>query len=423
MTKPRDIGLVGLAVMGQSLALNMARNGFGVAAYNLEEDTTRQFMAACGQAAGIEARDSLQALAAALPRPRKILLMVRAGAPVDCVLEQLAAILEPGDLVLDGGNSHYQDTERREEFLAGRGLRFMGVGVSGGEEGALKGPSIMAGGPRECFEMVAPILSAIAAKAGGEPCLGYMGRGGAGHFVKMVHNGVEYADMQLIAEAYDVLSQAGGLAPPELSRVFAQWNRGAAGLLPGGDHRGHLRQDRRGHRASPGGGDPGRGRPEGHGPLGHGERRGPGRAHAHPERRRGGPDRVLAQGPAPHGLPHPARARGSPAGPDAGPGPGRRGRPVRGQDLLLRPRLRPASRGRRPARLRPDPRPRPPGSGGRAASSGPPSWTTSAPPTRPTRSSPTCSWPRCSPRPWPGASRPCAAWPPWPPPRASPPRP
>ncbi len=221
-----DIGLIGLAVMGQNLALNMERNGFQVAVYNRTAARTQEFME--GQAVGkdIHAGYTIEEFVGLLRRPRAIMLMVKAGAPVDAMIEQLLPHLEPGDLIVDGGNSFFKDTERRAEALADKGLLYIGTGVSGGEYGALHGPSIMPGGQPDAYERVRPILEAIAAKVNGEPCVTYIGPRGAGHYVKMVHNGIEYGDMQLIAESYDILSRAGGLSAAELHQVFAEWNRG-----------------------------------------------------------------------------------------------------------------------------------------------------------------------------------------------------
>src|SRR5204863_1527741 len=169
---------------------------------------------------------SLQEFVNALKRPRKAQIMVKAGAPVDAVIDQLVPLLEPGDIIIDGGNSLWTDTQRREKYLKGKGIHFFGVGVSGGEEGALKGPSIMPGGSKEGWEALAPIYTKIAAVAEGESCCAHIGPDGAGHYVKMAHNGIEYADMQLIAEAYDLLTSAAGMSAPEIARTFEQWNEG-----------------------------------------------------------------------------------------------------------------------------------------------------------------------------------------------------
>ncbi len=222
-----DIGLIGLAVMGQNLVLNMARNGYKVAVYNRTAAVTDEFVALHG-AQPITGAHTLPDFVALLRKPRIIQIMVKAGAAVDSVIDQLLPLLEAGDLIIDGGNSYFPDTERREARLAAHGIRFLGLGVSGGEEGALWGPSLMPGGTPEAYGMVAPILTAIAAKApsDGAPCVTYLGRGGAGHYVKMVHNGIEYGDMQLIAESYDILKRVVGLSNAELAEVFAEWNSG-----------------------------------------------------------------------------------------------------------------------------------------------------------------------------------------------------
>jgi 6-phosphogluconate dehydrogenase len=224
MTKA-DLGLVGLAVMGQNLALNMERHGYAVAVYNRTPDVTESFVAGHVDRRLVGCR-TLPDMARALDRPRRIMLMVKAGAPVDAVIEQLAQLLEPGDVIVDGGNSYFTDTERRAAVLHASGLHFIGAGVSGGEEGALKGPSIMPGGEPEAYGQMREVLEAIAAKVNGEPCVTYLGPRGAGHYVKMVHNGIEYGDMQLIAEAYDVLRLGLGLPAPEMHGIFAEWNRG-----------------------------------------------------------------------------------------------------------------------------------------------------------------------------------------------------
>ncbi len=220
-----EIGLIGLAVMGQNLALNMERQGFPVAVYNRTAAVMREFIAA-HEGKRLVGCDSLEALVGALTRPRKVMLMVKAGAAVDAVIEQLVPLLRPGDLIIDGGNSHFTDSERRALALEKVGLGFLGTGISGGEEGALHGPSIMPGGQRQAYEAVRPIFEAIAARADGQPCVTYIGPRGAGHYVKMVHNGIEYGDMQLIAEAYDILRRGLRMTAPELSAVFAAWNRG-----------------------------------------------------------------------------------------------------------------------------------------------------------------------------------------------------
>jgi len=221
-----DIGLVGLAVMGQNLVLNMERNGYSVAVYNRTTERMREFVAERAQGKRILGCATLKELVGALDRPRRVMLMVQAGAPVDAVIAELQPLLAPGDLIIDGGNSFYQDTERRAVALAEASLNYIGTGVSGGEEGALWGPAIMPGGQPEAYRLVEPILTAIAAKAEGDPCVAYMGPRGAGHYVKMVHNGIEYGDMQLIAEAYDVMARGLGMPAAELAQVFGQWNQG-----------------------------------------------------------------------------------------------------------------------------------------------------------------------------------------------------
>jgi 6-phosphogluconate dehydrogenase len=222
-----DIGLIGLAVMGENLALNIESRGFRVAVYNRSPEKTHAFMA--GRAAGkhFVAADSLKTLAQSLRRPRRILLMVKAGAPVQETINTLVPLLETGDIIIDGGNSNYRDTERRVAELEQQGLRYVGTGVSGGEEGALKGPAIMPGGSAAAWDILRPLFEAIAARApDGSPCCRWMGPGGAGHFVKMVHNGIEYGDMQLIAEAYHIMRDILKLPVEAMQAIFADWNRG-----------------------------------------------------------------------------------------------------------------------------------------------------------------------------------------------------
>ncbi len=221
-----DIGLIGLAVMGQNLVRNMENKGFSVAVHNRTTATMEEFLRAHGQGKRIEGFPDLPDFVASLARPRKIMIMVKAGAPVDAVIDGLLPLLEEGDLIIDGGNSLFTDTERRASALEARGLRYLGTGVSGGEEGALNGPSIMPGGTRGAWDLIAPIFRKIAAQVEGEPCCRYMGPGGAGHYVKMVHNGIEYGDMQLICEAYALLAEVGGLQASELADVFTKWNEG-----------------------------------------------------------------------------------------------------------------------------------------------------------------------------------------------------
>jgi 6-phosphogluconate dehydrogenase len=222
-----DIGVVGLGVMGSNLALNMERHGFRVAGYDLDAAKAQAFAAGVAAGKNVELAESPVGLTAILQKPRRILLMVPAGKAVDSAIAHLEGHLEPADILIDGGNSFFLDTERRSVALAAKGLNYVGTGVSGGEQGALWGPSIMPGGQVEAWEALAPILRAIAAKAeDGAPCVEYMGPGGAGHFVKMVHNGIEYGDMQLIAESYDLLSRGLGLTAKELHEIFDEWNQG-----------------------------------------------------------------------------------------------------------------------------------------------------------------------------------------------------
>ncbi len=219
-----QVGVIGMAVMGRNLALNISDHGFKVAVFNREPKLTQTAVTESGGT--MIATTSLQDLVGRLERPRKIVMLIKAGAPVDQVMGDLQPLLEAGDIVVDGGNSWYEDTQRREKTYAAAGLRFVGTGVSGGEDGARHGPSIMPGGAKDAYLALAPIFEAIAAKTDSGPCVTHVGPDGAGHFVKMVHNGIEYADMQLIAEAYDVLQRAGGLKPDALAEVFAAWNRG-----------------------------------------------------------------------------------------------------------------------------------------------------------------------------------------------------
>jgi 6-phosphogluconate dehydrogenase len=223
MTQP-SFGVIGLAVMGENLALNVERNGFPIAVYNRTAAVTQRFMAERAQGKNVKDTYSIEEFVQALARPRKILVMVKAGAPVDAVIAQLKPFLEPGDMLIDGGNSLYTDTERRTKELEASNFGFVGMGVSGGEEGALNGPSLMPGGTDTAYGELAPILTKIAAQVDDGPCVTYIGPGGAGHYVKMVHNGIEYGDMQLIAEAYDLLKSALGLDHKQLHEVFAEWN-------------------------------------------------------------------------------------------------------------------------------------------------------------------------------------------------------
>lgn len=222
-----DIGLIGLAVMGENLVLNMENKGFRVSVYNRTGDVTKKFISGRASGKRIVGFESLKELVESLKSPRKIMLMVRAGAVVDTVIEQLLPHMELGDIIIDGGNSHYKDSERRQSYLKSKGVLFVGTGVSGGEEGALKGPSIMPGGSEEAWPFVKPIFTSVSAIAeDGEACCAWTGMGGAGHFVKMVHNGIEYGDMQLISEAYSVMKNQMGMDNEEISSTFEEWNRG-----------------------------------------------------------------------------------------------------------------------------------------------------------------------------------------------------
>jgi 6-phosphogluconate dehydrogenase len=225
-TNQCDIGLIGLAVMGENLVLNMESKGFHVAVFNRTAAVTEKFAANRAKGKNIQPTTTMEEFVGALQRPRKAMIMVKAGAPVDAVIDQLVPLLEKGDVIIDGGNSLFTDTQRRCKDLEGRGIHFVGCGVSGGEEGALKGPSLMPGGPRASWEIIAPIFRKIAAVVDGEPCCRYMGSDGAGHYVKMVHNGIEYGDMQLICEAYAILSGVLGLDAAALADIFTEWNRG-----------------------------------------------------------------------------------------------------------------------------------------------------------------------------------------------------
>ncbi|WP_051016212.1 NADP-dependent phosphogluconate dehydrogenase [Cellulomonas massiliensis] len=225
-TGTAQIGVTGLAVMGRNLARNFARHGFTVAVHNRSWSKTESLVADHGDEGTFVASESMADFVASLERPRKVVVMVKAGAPTDAVIDELVPLLEEGDIVVDAGNAHFPDTIRREAALREHGLHFVGSGVSGGEEGALLGPSIMPGGTAEAYASLGPILEEIAAKVDGVPCCTYVGPDGAGHFVKMVHNGIEYADMQLIAEAYDLLRHGLGASAPEIGEVFATWNSG-----------------------------------------------------------------------------------------------------------------------------------------------------------------------------------------------------
>ncbi len=226
MSEKANIGVVGLAVMGSNLARNLAsREGNRVAVYNRSVERTNLLVTEHPEANFI-ATETIDEFVASLAKPRTAIIMVQAGAGTDAVINQLAERFEPGDIIVDGGNALFTDTIRREKEISAKGINFVGAGISGGEEGALKGPSIMPGGSAEAYKTLGPILASIAAIAEGEPCVTHVGTDGAGHFVKMIHNGIEYADMQLIAEAYDILRQAGGYSPSDVAEVFGEWNKG-----------------------------------------------------------------------------------------------------------------------------------------------------------------------------------------------------
>ncbi|AWB86983.1 NADP-dependent phosphogluconate dehydrogenase [Mycetocola zhujimingii] len=221
-----NIGVIGMAVMGSNLARNLAsREGNTVAIYNRSPEKTRAVVAEFPEA-GFVASESIEEFAASLSKPRTAIIMVKAGAGTDAVINQLTEVFEPGDIIVDGGNALFTDTIRREKAVRETGINFVGAGISGGEEGALKGPSIMPGGSAEAWETLGPILKSIAAVAEGEPCVTHVGTDGAGHFVKMIHNGIEYADMQLIAEAYDLIRRGTGKSPAEIADIFTEWNKG-----------------------------------------------------------------------------------------------------------------------------------------------------------------------------------------------------
>ena len=223
--QPNDIGMIGLGVMGRNLVLNMADHGFSVAGYDRDAEQVKLMLDdAAGQR--ISATNSIHEFLSTLRQPRSVMMLVPAGKPVDAVIEDLHPLLQPGDLIIDAGNSHFRDTDRRAKDLSSKGLHFMGVGVSGWEHGARFGPSIMPGGPADAYDRVRTLFEAIAAKVGDEPCVAYLGPGSAGHFVKMVHNGIEYGIMELIAEAYDIMKRGLGMNDDALHDVFATWNAG-----------------------------------------------------------------------------------------------------------------------------------------------------------------------------------------------------
>ncbi|MTD90599.1 NADP-dependent phosphogluconate dehydrogenase [Corynebacterium hiratae] len=221
-----QIGVVGLAVMGSNLARNFARNGNTVAVYNRSPEKTRALISEHGDEGAFIPSETVEDFVASLERPRKAIIMVQAGAATDAVINQLTEAMDEGDIIIDGGNALFTDTIRREKEVAAKGRHFVGAGISGGEEGALNGPSIMPGGPAESWETLGPILESIAAEVDGTPCVTHIGPDGAGHFVKMVHNGIEYADMQVIGEAYQLLRYGAGMEPAEIAEVFREWNAG-----------------------------------------------------------------------------------------------------------------------------------------------------------------------------------------------------
>ena len=226
MAKLADIGLIGLAVMGENLVMNMESKGFTVAVFNRTTSKVTNFVEGRAKGRNIIGCYSIEELAQNLAKPRKVMMMVKAGEAVDNMIEQLLKVLEPGDIIIDGGNSHFPDTARRTAYVESKGLYYIGTGVSGGEEGALKGPSMMPGGSPEAWPYVKPIFQSICAHVNGEPCCDWVGENGAGHFVKMVHNGIEYGDMQLICEAYQLMRDYLGMSADEMHEVFKKWNEG-----------------------------------------------------------------------------------------------------------------------------------------------------------------------------------------------------
>lgn len=221
-----DIAMIGLAVMGENLALNMLNKGFSVAVYNRNTEVVDQFVNGRAKGKPVIGCHSYEDLCKSLKTPRKVMMMVKAGAVVDEVIKSVVPFLEKGDIVIDGGNSHYPDSDRRVKELAAKGIHFVGAGISGGEEGALNGPSIMPGGAKEAWPALKPIFQSVCAQVDGSPCCDWVGDSGAGHFVKMVHNGIEYGDMQLICEAYQLLRDCAGVGPDEMKKIFTEWNKG-----------------------------------------------------------------------------------------------------------------------------------------------------------------------------------------------------
>ncbi|WP_159716619.1 NADP-dependent phosphogluconate dehydrogenase [Geminicoccus flavidas] len=226
MSELADLGVTGLAVMGANLARNAARKGLRVAVHNRSNEKTERLLAEFGHEGNFVGSSSMQEFVSSLSRPRVVIIMVKAGQPTDAVINELVPLLEKGDIIVDGGNALFSDTRRRERELAERGILFVGMGISGGEEGALEGPSMMPGGARSAWDRIAPMVTRMAVSVDGTPCCAYMGPDGAGHYVKMVHNGIEYADMQLIAEAYDLMRTVYGMSAAEIGEVFASWNTG-----------------------------------------------------------------------------------------------------------------------------------------------------------------------------------------------------
>ncbi|MBR2567945.1 MAG: NADP-dependent phosphogluconate dehydrogenase, partial [Paenibacillus sp.] len=220
-----QIGVIGLAVMGKNLALNIESRGFSVSVYNRSREKTEALMSEAPDK-NLTPTYSIEEFVQSLEVPRKILIMVQTGQATDATIDQLIPHLDQGDIIIDGGNAHYPDTQRRSKYLEDKGFRFIGTGVSGGEEGALTGPAIMPGGQESAYKLVEPILTAISAKVNEEPCCTYIGPDGAGHYVKMVHNGIEYGDMQLICEAYHLLTHVVGVDTKELQEIFSDWNKG-----------------------------------------------------------------------------------------------------------------------------------------------------------------------------------------------------